>query len=381
MSQAFLPYGRQQISEEDVQAVAEALRGEMITQGPLVEEFERAFAGYVGAKHAIAFANGTAALHGAATAAGLGPDREMVTTPLSFVASSNCALYTGAAVRFADVDPASWNLDTEAAAAAVSESTGAILAVSLTGLPVDLSPLASVRRQVLVIEDACHALGAHRNGVRVGGPGGADMTTFSLHPVKAMTTGEGGVVTTEDDTLAERLRRFRTHGIARNGLQPSADEGSWYYEARELGFNYRLTDFQSALGISQLKRLDRWIAERNEIAGWYRDLLAEEPRIALPPAAPDGSLHAYHLFVIRVLAGAAERRAVFEGLRSAGIGVQVHYIPIYRHPYYRDTLGYPQGACPNAEGYYAGAISLPMFPGLSRGDVERVVDRLTAQLS
>ena len=184
------------------------------------------------------------------------------------------------------------------------------------------------------------------------------------------------MVTTEDDRLAARLRSFRTHGVAREDLSPSADEGSWYYEVRELGFNYRLTDFQCALGLSQIERLDEWIAERNEIAGWYRELLAEEPRIALPPPAPEGSLHAYHLFVVRVLIGPAVRRDVFEGLRAAGIGVQVHYIPIYRFPYFRDTIGCPQDACPHAEEYYAGAISLPIYPTLSRDDVERVVAEL-----
>ncbi len=375
-----LPYGRQQISERDVEAVIGALRGELITQGPLVGEFERRFAEYVGARHAVAFANGTAALHGAAHAAGLGPGDELLTTPLTFVSSANCALFVGAAPRFVDVDAATWNLDVAAAAEQISERTQAILAVSLAGLPVDLGPLESVRERVVVIEDGCHALGGHRAGVHVGGPGAADMTAFSLHPVKAMTTGEGGIVATEDDRLAERLRSFRTHGIAREQLQPSADEGSWYYEVRELGFNYRLTDFQCALGLSQLDRLDDWIAARNEIAGWYRELLAEESRIALPPSAPDGSLHAYHLFVVRVLAGAAARREVFEGLRAAGIGVQVHYIPIYRFPYYRDTLGYPQDACPRAEEYYAGAISLPIYPALSRADVERVVAELTRLL-
>lgn len=207
------------------------------------------------------------------------------------------------------------------------------------------------------------------------------MTTFSLHPVKAMTTGEGGMVTTEDDQLAARLRSFRTHGVARDALQPSAEEGSWYYEVRELGFNYRLTDFQCALGISQLQHLDDWIAARNEVAGWYRELLADEPRVALPPGAPAGSLHAYHLFVARVLSGPAVRREVFEGLRAAGIGVQVHYIPIYRFPYFRDTLGYPQQGCPHAEEYYASAISLPMYPGLGRDSVERVVRELRRLLS
>jgi perosamine synthetase len=381
MSPAFLPYGRQQISDEDVNAVVAALRGKLITQGPLVEEFERRFAEYTGAKHAVAFANGTAALHGAAYAAGLGAGDEMLTTPLSFVASANCALYMDASPRFVDVDPSTWNLDTASAVAQVSDRTKAIVAVSLAGLPVDLEPLGGVRERVVVIEDGCHALGGHRGGVRVGGPGGADMTTFSLHPVKAMTTGEGGMVTTEDDELAARLRGFRAHGIARDALQPSADEGSWYYEMRELGFNYRLTDFQCALGISQLQRLDEWIAARNEIADCYRELLAGEPRVALPPAAPAGSLHAYHLFVVRVLAGPALRREVFEGLRAAGIGVQVHYIPIYRFPYFRDTLGYPQDGCPHAEKYYASAISLPVYPGLSRDDVERVVAELRRLLS
>ncbi len=380
MTRAFLPYGRQQISESDVDAVATALRGELITQGPTVAEFEQRFAEYVGARHAVAFANGTAALHGAASAAGLRPGDEVLTTPLSFVASANCALYMGATVRFVDVDPGSWNLDAARAAAQVVERTRAIIAVSLAGLPVDLRPLEDVRDRVLVIEDGCHALGGHRDGVRVGGPGGADMTTFSLHPVKAMTTGEGGMVTTEDDELAARLRSFRTHGIAREDLRPSAEEGGWYYEVRELGFNYRLTDFQCALGLSQLRHLDDWIGARNEVAGWYRELLAEEPRVALPPPAPYGSLHAYHLFVVRVLGGAMIRRDVFEGLRAAGIGVQVHYIPIYRFPYYRDTLGHPQDSCPHAEEYYASAISLPVYPSLSRTDVERVVAELTRLL-
>jgi perosamine synthetase len=376
VSSGLLPYGRQQISERDVEAVAAALRRDMITQGPTVAEFEERFAEYVGAKHAVAFANGTAALHGAAHAAGLGPGDELLTTPLSFVASANCALFVGASPRFVDVDPATWNLDTATAASQVADTTRAIVAVSLAGLPVDLGPLESVRDRVVVIEDGCHALGGHRDGLRVGGPGGADMTTFSLHPVKAMTTGEGGMVTTEDDELATRLRGFRTHGIVRDDLHPAAEEGSWYYEMRELGFNYRLTDFQCALGITQLERLDEWIAQRNEIADWYRELLAEEVRVALPPAAPEGSLHAYHLFVVRVLAGAMVRRNVFEDLRVAGVGVQVHYIPIYRFPYFRDTLGYPQDACPHAEEYYASAISLPVYPGLSRGDVERVVMEL-----
>jgi dTDP-4-amino-4,6-dideoxygalactose transaminase len=214
----------------------------------------------------------------------------------------------------------------------------------------------------------------------VGGAGGADMTTFSLHPVKAITTGEGGLVSTEDDELAQRLRMFRTHGMTREGVTRSATDGDWYHEMQALGFNYRITDFQCALGLSQLRRLDEFVARRNLIAARYRELLAEERGLALPPAAADGDLHAYHLFVVGVQGGPAVRLAVFEALRRAGIGVQVHYIPIYRHPYYRDVVGSPQDECPVAEDYYAGAISLPMFPGMSDADVERVVAELRTAL-
>ena len=379
-TQIFLPYGRQEISEEDIDAVAEALRGELITQGPLIERFERSIAEYLGAKHAVAYANGTAALHGAAFAAGVGVEDDVVTTPLSFAGSSNCALYLGARPRFVDISPETWNLDLDAAVEAVEESTRAVIAVSFAGLPVDLERLGPIWDRVAVIEDASHALGALRDGRPVGGPGGADLTTFSLHPVKAMTTGEGGLVTTEDEELARRLRLFRTHGITKENVAPSPTEGPWYYEMQALGFNYRITDFQCALGLSQLSRLGPWVTARNEIAAEYRRLLEDDERIALPPAAREGSLHAYHLFVIRVVGGPELRLAVFESLRAAGIGVQVHYIPIYRLPYYRDVLGYPQDSCPAAEDYYAGAISIPIFPAMGGEDVARVVSELQRAL-
>jgi perosamine synthetase len=379
-TQTFLPYGRQEISEEDIDAVAEALRGELITQGPLIERFERSIAVYLGAKHVVAYANGTAALHGAAFAAGVAEGDEVLTTPLSFAGSSNCAVYLGALPRFIDISASTWNLDLDVTAVEIEPSTRAVIAVSFAGLPIDLKPLSPARDRVVVIEDASHALGAHRNGRPVGGPGGADLTTFSLHPVKAMTTGEGGLVTTEDDELARRLRLFRTHGITKENVSPSPTEGPWYYEMQALGFNYRITDFQCALGLSQLSRLDPWVAARNEIASEYRRLLEDDERIALPPAAPEGSLHAYHLFVIRVLGGPELRLAVFNRLRGAGIGVQVHYIPIYRLPYYRDVLGYPQDSCPNAEGYYAEAISMPIFPAMNGEDVARVVSELQRAL-
>jgi UDP-4-amino-4,6-dideoxy-N-acetyl-beta-L-altrosamine transaminase len=379
-SATFLPYARQEITDADVAAVAAALREPFITQGPTIERFERAVADRLGARHCVAFSSGTAALHGAAFAAGVGPGDEIISSPVTFAASTNCGLYLGADARFVDVDPATWNLDTAAAAAAVGPRTKAVVPVSFTGLPVDLAPLDAVRDRVTVIEDGCHALGGHRDGRWVGGPGGADITIFSLHPAKTITTGEGGLATTEDDALAERLRLFRTHGITKQGISPSEYEGGWYYEMQALGFNYRITDIQCALGLSQLERLDEWVARRNEIAALYRELLADEERIALPPAAPAGSLHGHHLFVIHVKGGAPARLSTFDALRDAGLGVQVHYIPVYRLPYYRDVLGVPQDACPHAEDYYWGAISIPMYSSLTDADVRRVVDDLQRAL-
>jgi dTDP-4-amino-4,6-dideoxygalactose transaminase len=363
-----------------VDAVVEALRAKLITQGPRIEQFEKELAEYLEAKHVVTFSNGTAALHGAAFAAGLGPGDDVITSPLSFAASANCALYVGATPKFVDISPDTWNLNAAAAVARADERTRAVVAVSFAGLPVDLRPLAPVRERIVVIEDAAHALGGRRAARAVGGPDGADLTTFSLHPVKAITTAEGGAVATQDDELARRLRMFRTHGITKDGVAPAPLEGDWYYEMQLLGFNYRITDVQCALGSTQLRRLDAHIARRNQIAERYRRLLAEEKRIALPPAAPQGWLHAYHLFVVRVLAGAEARLSVFRALRRASIGVQVHYIPIYRQPYYRDVLGYPQDACPVAEEYYWSAISLPMFPAMSDADVERVVSTLQEAL-
>jgi UDP-4-amino-4,6-dideoxy-N-acetyl-beta-L-altrosamine transaminase len=378
---SFLPYGRQEISDSDVEAVTAALRADMITQGPLIAEFEQAMAERLGASHAIAVSSGTAALHAAAFAAGVGPGDEVITSPITFAASANCARYLGADVRFVDIDPATWNLDVDAAAAAVSERTKAIVPVSYAGLPVDLGPLGAVRDRVAIIEDGCHAIGGHRGGVPVGGDGGgAHLTAFSFHPVKSMTTGEGGLVTTASAELAGRASMFRTHGIVREDISPGPDDGAWYYEMQALGFNYRITDVQCALGLSQLGRLDGWVARRNELADRYRQLLAGEQRIELPPAAPAGSLHGYHLFPIRVRDGAAARKRAFESLRAAEIGVQVHYIPVYRLPYWRDTVGAPQDACPHAEQLYSGLISLPMFPAMADSDVERVVTALDAAL-
>ena len=383
MTRAFLPYGRQTLDEADIEAVVATLREPMITQGPRVDAFEAEIAEHVGAEHAIAFSSGTAALHGAAAAAGLGPGDEVLTTPLSFVASANCALFVGARPRFADVDTETNNLDAAAAiASGAADGVKACVPVSLTGLPADLEPLQALREQgVLVIEDACHALGARRHGRPVGGDGLADMHVFSTHPVKAITTGEGGVVVTGDDELADRLRVFRTHGIRRGGGKGVLG-GGWHYDVESLGFNYRITDFQCALGQSQLRNLEAFVSRRNEIAAAYREALAGMDGIALPAEAPEGARHAYHLFVVRFTEGPERRRAVYDGLREKGIGTQLHYIPIYRHSLYR-SLGYGDEPerFPNTERYYEQALSLPMFPGMGPADVRRVADALAAELA
>ncbi len=380
----FLPYGRQEITDEDVAAVAAALRQPLITQGPLVAEFEQSVADAVEARHVVAFANGTAALHAAAAAAGLGPGDEVLTTPISFVASSNCALFVGARPRFADIDPLTGNLDAQAAVdSGIPDSVRACVAVSLSGLPVDLAPLQKARAAGLtIIEDGCHALGGRRSGSAVGSGLVADMTAFSLHPVKSITTGEGGLISTDRDDLADALREFRTHGIRRSEPTGDALPGPWHYDVATLGFNYRITDFQCALGLSQMRRLESFVAGRNRVAARYREQLAGVDGVALPAEPGDGDLHGYHLFVVRFPEGAARRRTVADGLRAAGIGTQLHYIPIYRHGLYRE-LGYGDDGArlPEAERYYREALSLPMFPAMTDGDVDRVVRELRRLLA
>ena len=386
MSARFLPYGRQEISEDDIAGVAAALREPLITQGPHVEAFEAAFAAAVGARHAVAFANGTGALHAAASTAGLGPGDVAPTTPLSFVASSNCMVFVGAGPRFYDIDIETYNLDVPSAIAAGGfEGVRATVVVSLAGLPADLEPLQDLRRErgLIVIEDACHALGGRRAGRPIGGDGQADMYCFSLHPVKAMTTGEGGVVTTESDELAEKLRGFRTHGIVRAADGGGPLRGPWHYDVASLGFNYRITDFQCALGERQLHRLPEFVAARNRVADRYHQALEGTPGLTLPARARPADVHGYHLFVVRFEEGPTRRLAVAEGLREAGIGTQLHYIPIYHHSLYR-AFGYgdvDSSRCPNTERYYSTALSLPMFPGLTDADVERVAGEVRRLLA
>jgi perosamine synthetase len=350
-----IPYGRQSVDEDDVATVVEVLRGDWLTQGPTIERFERAVAEYVGARHAVALSSGTAALHGAAWAAGLGPGDLVVTSPLTFMASANCARYVGASPGLVDISPETWNLDL----AQVPSHAEAVVAVHYAGLPVDLANPGWSKRPRVVIEDAAHALGALTPDGPVGNCAHSDMCCFSFHPVKPITSGEGGMVTTNNDELAERLRGFRTHGIVR-----MPEQGGWYYEISEVGFNYRMTDIQAALGLSQMQKLERFIERRNEIAGRYRTDLASLP-VQLPPAAPEGYRHGYHLFPILV----EHRRTVFDALRANGVGAQVHYVPVHHHPVSAD-VGAKPGDFAVCDGIYAGLISLPMHPGLTNADLQ-----------
>lgn len=351
-----IPYGRQSIDDQDIAAVVAVLRGEWLTQGPAVEEFEAALADKVGARHVVSFSSGTAALHAAVVAGGIGPGHVVATTPLTFVASANCALYAGADVDLVDIDPSTLNMDI-----GVLGSPDALIAVHFAGLPIDLKQLR--RRPSLVIEDAAHALGAMTPEGPVGNCAHSDMCAFSFHPVKHITTGEGGAVSTNSDELAHRLRRFRHHGIERRSDRPH-----WYYEVVELGWNYRLTDIQAALGTSQLTKLDRFVDRRNELAARYRRLLRDLP-IVLAPEPPPGTRHAYHLFPIRT----PNRDAVFDELRSAGIAAQVHYIPVHHHPLYR---GLGLGPLPQADRAFEELLSLPLYPDLTEKDQDHVVDVL-----
>jgi perosamine synthetase len=358
-----IPYGRQLIEDDDVAAVVEVLRGDWLTQGPSVDRFERALAERVEAGYAVAFASGTGALHAADAVAGLGPGTRMLTSPLSFVASANCGRYVGAEVGFADVHPLTLNLEP----ADVGADVDALVAVHYAGLPVDLARLA--HRPAVVIEDAAHALGAHTPDGPVGNCARSDLCVFSFHPVKSITTGEGGAVTTNSAELAQRLRRFRSHGIERR-----PEQGGWAYEVTSLGFNLRLTDIQAALGTSQLAKLDRFVARREELAGRYRELLAGLP-VTLPPDPPDGWRHARHLYPVRL----ADRAEVSAAMRAAGIGVQVHYVPIYRHPLW--AAAGPPERFPATESAYAGLLSLPLHQGLTDAEQDRVVGALQVAMT
>lgn len=375
-----IPYGRQSITEEDIAAVTKALRADFLTQGPAIQEFEEKFARYVGAPHAVAVANGTAALHLAAIALGVKPGQKVITTPITFSADANCVLYCGGEIAFADIDPETYLLDPRAVRKLLeSQPRGTfsgIIPVDFAGLPVDLAAFRELADEfgLWLLEDACHAPGAaftDRSGGRhlCGDSSLAELAIFSFHPVKHIACGEGGMITTRSAELDAHLRRLRTHGITKNPAEYRENHGPWYHELQELGFNYRLTDFQAALGTSQLKRADAGLARRREIAQRY-DQAFRGTKVKAP-FVPKGSEHAYHLYVIQV----EDRRRVFEGLKARNIFAQVHYIPVHYMPLYRDK-GFHKGSLRKAEAYYEKCISLPMYPTLTDAEQSYVIEQV-----
>lgn len=378
----FIPYAKHTIDAADVEAVTRVLQGEWLTQGPAVEEFEAALCRETGARHCVTFSSGTAALHGAYFAAGCEPGHEVLTTPLTFAATANGVLYTGARPVFVDVEPGTGNIDPEEVERAITSATLAVAAVDYTGHPAEMERLRALtsRHGILLIEDAAHAIGASVKGRSVGTL--ADLTVFSFHPTKHITTGEGGAVLTDDPMLHRRLQQFRTHGITRNPalLERKAD-GPWYQEMQLLGYNYRLSDMQAALGISQLGRLGRNISRRREIVERYNFAFANLPGVDVPKEKP-GVFATYHLYVILLPPwyDLCRKAELVEALQRRGIGTQVHYPPVYRHPYYQRN-GYANVRLPRAEEFYRRALSLPLFPALTDDEVDHVIDSIKTVLS
>ena len=379
-----IPYGRQQISDDDVAAVAAVLRSDFLTQGPVVPAFEAALARYCGAADAVAVNSATSALHVACMALGVGAGDLVWTSPITFVASANCARYCGADVGFVDIDPRTYCLSAERLADKLSEAAArgrlpkVVIPVHLAGQSCDMQAIHALKQQYGfgIIEDASHAVGGRYKGERVGRGTFSDITVFSFHPVKIVTTAEGGAALTNQPALAERMRRLRSHGVTRDASEMAGEpDGPWYYEQIELGFNYRLTDVHAALGLSQLARIDAFVARRHEIARRYDGLLRDLP-VVTPWQHPD-AVSATHLYIVRLDRSRVRRthRQVFDALRAASIGVNVHYIPVYRQPYYA-RLGHTAASCPEAERYYAEAISLPMFPALTEAQQDSVVAAL-----
>lgn len=371
--ETFLPYGRQWIDEEDIDSVIRVLRGDYLTTGPFISTFEQELANYVGAKYAVAFSNGTAALHGACFAAGIGEGDEVITTPLTFAASSNCILYQGGVPVFADIDEKTFNIDPNEIEKKITQKTKAIIPVHFTGNPAPLDEIYAIanKHDLIVIEDAAHALGATYKQKKIGSK--SDMTMFSFHPVKHITSGEGGIITTDDKEYYEKLLQFRSHGITRDPDKMLEDHGPWYYEMQFLGYNYRMTDIQAALGSSQLKKVDAFLHLRKKYVSMYNDELKKIKGITIPHPNKEGS-SSWHLYVIRLhleeLTG--NREEIYNALHHENIGVNVHYIPVYLLPYYQG-LGYKQGLCPHAEKMYEEIITLPLFPAMTEKDVVDVI--------
>lgn len=368
-----LPYGRQTIGEDDIAAVVEVLRSDWLTTGPKVEEFERALADFCGVKHAVAIANGTAALHAAYHALGIGPGDEVIVPAITFVATANAAAYLGGKPVFADVKADSLLVDPADVERRITPRTRAIVAVDYAGQPCDYEALRAIaqRHRLPLLADACHALGGSWRGQAVGSI--ADVSTFSFHPVKPITTGEGGAITTNDDALAAKMRVFRAHGITTDFRQREK-LGGWAYDMVELGYNYRLCDIQCALGITQLRKLPGWIAKRQQLAAHY-DAAFAGSQIATPLATSTEASHGYHLYAVQ-LAPHLDRSAVFRAMRAENIGVNVHYKPVHLHAFYREHSGYREGECPVAEAAYERILTLPVFPDMTEADVRDVLAAL-----
>lgn len=373
-----IPYGRQTVDEDDVQAVVEVLRGAWLTTGPNVELFEKSVAHAAGARHAVAVSNGTAALHCTMHALGVGPGDEVIVPAITFVATANAAVFEGATPVFADVEPDTLTIDPRSVAARITPRTKAIVGVDYAGQPCDWDALRAIAdaHGLPLVADGCHALGASYRGRPVGSL--AAMTTFSFHPVKHITTGEGGAITTDDDELARKLRLFRAHGIATDH-RTREQKGTFLYEMVELGYNYRICDIQCALGASQMKKLAGWVERRRAIAARYRETLPAIAGLELLRDR-DEAANAYHLFVVKVPAG-VDRAAAHRRLRELGIAANVHYMPVHLHPFYRERFGTAEGLCPVAEREWERILSIPMYPAMSDADVDTVVTALAKALA
>lgn len=387
-----VPYGKQSIDNDDIQAVVEVLKSNFITQGPKIKEFEDKLAEYCGAKYAVAFNSGTSALHGAYFATGLSKDDEFITSPMTFAATSNAGVYLGARPIFVDIEEDTGNIDCEKIEGKITNKTKLIVPIHYAGHPCDMTKIKEIadKYNLKVVEDGCHALGAklkvqssrfkvQRSTFNVGSCQFSDMTVFSFHPVKHITTGEGGAVLTNKQEYYEKLLMFRNHGITKDSskfnVQSSTFVGEWYYEMQLLGYNYRMTDIQAALGVSQLKKLDSFVEKRRGIVQKYNEIFVNNPYFELP-VEKEYAYNSYHLYPIKLKDSLKQKkRELFNKLRECGVGVQVHYIPVYFHPFYQD-LGYENGLCPKAEEFYRSEISLPIYPGMTNEELDFVVNKV-----
>lgn len=377
----FLPYGHQTIDNKDVKAVIDVLKSDYLTTGPAISLFENKIKSYVGVDYAIAISNGTAALHAACFAAGIKEGDEVIVSSITFAASSNAVLYCGATPVFADIDPITYNIDPNSIRELINDKTKAIVVVDYTGQPVDIDEIMEIARRnnLIVIQDSAHSLGSEYKGEMIGKQ--ADMTTFSFHPVKPITTAEGGMVVTNNIKYAELIRLFRSHGITRDEDQLLNDVGPWYYEQQLLGYNYRMTDIQAILGVSQLEKIETFLSKRRKLAKLYNNLLENISGITIPEE-PEYSNSGWHIYVIKIdtKSTGLSRKFFFEALRAENIGVNVHYIPVYLMPYYKE-LGYEAGLCPRAEAFYEDIITLPLHPGMTEDDVRDVTKAIKKILS